>query len=213
MENKKEILLEGAQGVFLDNDWGTYPYVTASTVVSGGITAGAGIPPQKIDRVIGVAKAYVTRVGEGPMPTELLNTDGERLATLGHEFGTTTGRKRRCGWFDGELLHFAARLCGFTEIILTKLDVLDAFETVKICTGYTLNGKAVGYLDGDSQFLVKVHPVYKELKGWKMSTQGISKFADLPPEAKTFIKAIEQVTGIALSYISNGPKRDEIIRR
>lgn len=208
----KDILLEGAQGIFLDNDWGTYPFVTASNAVSGAATAGAGIAPNKISRVIGIAKAYATRVGEGPFPTELFDTDGERLATIGHEFGTTTGRKRRCGWLDLELVKFAAKLNGLTELIITKLDVLDSFDKIKICTGYTLNGKSVGYVDGDSIFLQKVKPVYKEFKGWQVSTANVKSYKDLPKEAKTLVEAIEKLAGVRVSYISNGPKRHEIIK-
>lgn len=213
LEKKKEILLEGAQAVFLDNDFGTYPFVTASSTIAGNATAGAGIPPTKVTKVIAIAKAYVTRVGEGPMPTEFLDSDGERLATLGHEFGTTTGRQRRCGWFDAEMVHFAVKLNGVTELIITKLDVLDTFETVKVCTGYTLNGKKVGYIDGGSEFLTQVKPVYKEMKGWNISTKGMKKFADLPKEARDFIVTIEKLVGVKISYISNGPKRDEIVKR
>ena len=213
VKKKKEIMLEGAQAVFLDNDWGTYPFVTASTTLASNATAGAGIPAGKIDKIIGVAKTYVTRVGEGPMPTELFDTDGEKLATLGHEFGTTTERKRRCGWFDAEMVAFAANLNGITELIITKLDVLDSFTRVKICTGYMLDGKKVGYVDGDASFLSKVKPVYKEMKGWNKKTTGIKKFTDLPKEAKDYIAAIEKLVGVKISYISNGPKRDEIIKR
>ncbi len=212
MDKKKNIIFEGAQGVFLDNDWGTYPFVSASSVVSGNATAGAGIPPQKIGRIVGVAKAYATRVGEGPFPTELFDKDGEKLRKEGKEFGTTTGRPRRCGWFDSELIRFAARLNGFTEIIITKLDILDSFDRIKICVGYTLNGKSVGYVDGDSIFLQKVKPVYKKMKGWKTSTREVKKFTNLPLEAKIYINTLEKLTGVKISYVSNGPKRYEIIK-
>ncbi|MBI2036106.1 adenylosuccinate synthase [Candidatus Microgenomates bacterium] len=212
MDKKKNIIFEGAQGVFLDNDWGTYPFVSASSVVSGNATAGAGIPPQKIGRIVGVAKAYATRVGEGPFPTELFDKDGEKLRKEGKEFGTTTGRPRRCGWFDSELIRFAARLNGFTEIILTKLDILDGFAKIKICTGYRLNGKSVNYVDGDSLFLAKIKPVYQEIKGWKMTTAGIKRFADLPKQAKDYIKTIEELVGVRISYISNGAKSHEIVK-
>lgn len=210
---KKRVLLEGAQGVFLDNDWGTYPFVTASSVVSGGAGAEAGIAPQEISRVIGVAKAYVTRVGEGPFPTELRNADGERLAKEGKEFGTTTGRQRRCGWLDGEGLRFAVKLNGITEFIITKLDVLDSFATIKICIGYRLNGKKAGYVEVDSSLLGRIKPVYKVLKGWKRSTREVKRYKDLPKEAKAYIEIIEKLAGVKVSYISNGPKRDEIIKR
>ncbi len=212
MDKKKNIIFEGAQGIFLDNDWGTYPFVTASNAVSGAANAGAGIPPNKISRIVGITKAYTTRVGEGPFPTELFDRDGQNLRKEGKEFGTTTGRPRRCGWFDSELIRFAAKLNGFTEIILTKLDVLDSFDKIKICSGYTLNSKSVGYVDGDSIFLQKVKPVYKEFKGWQVSTRNVKSYKDLPKEAKTYIEAIEKLVGVKVSYISNGPKSDEIIK-
>ncbi|MEK7120767.1 MAG: adenylosuccinate synthase, partial [Patescibacteria group bacterium] len=210
---RKHVLLEGAQGIFLDNNWGTYPFVTASTVVSGGVTGGCGIAPSQITNIIGIVKAYTTRVGSGPFPTELFDRDGDRLADIGKEFGTTTGRRRRCGWFDAELIRFAAKLNGFTSLTITKLDVLDSFSQTKICTVYTLKGKAVHYEDGDTNFLSKVKPVYKIMPGWKTSTREIKTFEKLPKEAKKYIKTIEKLTGVAVSYISNGPKRNEIIRR
>jgi adenylosuccinate synthase len=209
--DKKEVLLEGAHGVFLDNDWGTYPFVTASTVLSGGATAGAGIPPQKIKRVVGVVKAYTTRVGSGPFPTELLDKDGEHLRAAGNEYGTTTGRPRRCGWFDAELISFAAKINGFTEIAITKLDVLDEFKTLKICTHYTLNGKKVKYNDGTAEWLGKVKPVYKTVKGWATITNGVKNYSELPKEAKDYLKELEKVIGVKIKYISTGKSRYEII--
>lgn len=209
---KKQILLEGAHGVFLDNDWGTYPFVSASTVLTGGVTAGAGIPAKKVERVVGVVKAYTTRVGEGPFPTELFDKDGELLRKEGNEFGTTTGRPRRCGWFDAELIRFAASINGFTELAITKLDILDKFPKLKICTHYVLNGKKVNYFDGDAKFLSRVRPVYKTVKGWQQSTKGITKYNDLPKEAKEYLRVIEQLVGVKISYISTGEKRDEIIK-
>jgi adenylosuccinate synthase len=209
--DKKEVLLEGAHGVFLDNDWGTYPFVTASTVLSGGATAGAGIPPQKIKRVVGVVKAYTTRVGAGPFPTELFDKDGDMLTERGNEFGTTTGRRRRCGWFDAELISFAAKINGFTEIAITKLDVLDEFKTLKICTHYTLNGKKVKYNDGTAEFLFKVKPVYKIMPGWQKSTKGVKNYSELPKEAKAYVKELEKEIGVKVKYISTGQSRYEII--
>jgi len=205
------VLLEGAHGVFLDNDWGTYPFVTASTVLSGGATAGAGIPPQKITRVVGVVKAYTTRVGAGPFPTELLDKDGEHLRASGNEFGTTTGRPRRCGWFDAELISFAAKINGFTELAITKLDVLDEFKTLKICTHYELNGKKVKYNDGTAEWLFKVKPVYKIMQGWQKSTKGIKNYNELPKEAKIYLKEIEAEIGVKIKYVSTGQSRYEII--
>lgn len=209
---KKQILLEGAHGVFLDNDWGTYPFVSASTVLTGGATSGAGIPAKKIDRVVGVVKAYTTRVGEGPFPTELFNKDGELLRKEGNEFGTTTGRPRRCGWFDAELIRFAANINGFTELAITKLDILDAFPKLKICTHYVLNGRRMNYFDGDANFLSRVQPVYKIVVGWQQSTKGITNYKNLPKEAKAYIKEIEKLVGVRVSYISTGEKRDAIIK-
>lgn len=213
LKHDRAILLEGAHGVFLDTDWGTYPFVTASTVLSGGITAGAGLPPASIRHVIGVVKAYTTRVGAGPFPTELLDGTGERLQEVGREFGTTTGRSRRCGWLDLELIRFAAEVNGFTSLAVTKLDVLDGFSEIKICTGYSLRGQRVSYYDGDSAFLASVKPVYKIMKGWKVSTKGITSFEKLPVQAKRYINEIERQTGIPVTYISTGPDRKETIIR
>jgi len=211
IDSKKNILLEGAQGVFLDNDWGTYPFVTASTVLSSGVTAGAGVSPKKIDNIIGVVKAYTTRVGSGPFPTELFDKNGDKLTELGKEYGATTGRRRRCGWFDAELVRFAGEINGFTEIAITKLDILDSFSTIKICTHYSLNGKKVGYEYGDANFLGKVKPVYKTMPGWMTTTKGEKKYAELPINAKKYLKEVEKQTGIKIKYVSTGEKRDEII--
>ncbi len=213
IKDKQNILLEGAHGVFLDTDWGTYPFVTASTILPGGANAGAGIPPQKINQVIGVVKAYTTRVGAGPFPTELFDKQGETLRKAGGEFGTTTGRPRRCGWFDAELIRFAAAIGGFTEIALTKLDVLDELKEIKICTSYTLNGKKVSYFDGGSVFLTEIKPVYKTLNGWHEKTRGITKYEDLPITAKRYIEEIEKQIGVTVRYISTGPDRKDIIVR
>jgi len=212
IKNKKNILLEGAQGTLLDNDWGTYPFVTGSTVLTGGINAGAGIPINKLDNIIGIAKAYLTRVGEGPFPTELAEDLGKKLRTVGGEFGATTGRPRRCGWLDIELLKFACYINGFTKLAITKLDVLDNFPEIKICTHYTLRGKKVNYADGDANFLAKVKPVYKTFKGWGKPTKGITKYNNLPLEVKEYIKEIEKLTGVKIKYISTGAKRQEIIK-
>jgi len=212
IKTKKNILLEGAHGVFLDNDWGTYPFVTASTVLSGGATGGAGIPAKKIGEIVGIVKAYTTRVGAGPFPTELFDKIGEKLRENGHEFGTTTGRPRRCGWFDAELVKFASEINGYTGVAITKLDILDGFSEIKVCTGYTLNGKKVSYFDGDAKFLSKVKPVYKTLKGWKGNTKGVINYNDLPKEAKDYLKELEKLIGTKISYISTGRDRNEIIK-
>jgi adenylosuccinate synthase len=213
LTEKKNILLEGAHGVFLDNDWGTYPFVTASTVITGGVNAGSGIASQKISEVIGVAKAYTTRVGQGPFPTELLDSTGESLRSAGNEFGTTTGRPRRCGWLDTELLRFAAEINRMTGIALTKLDILDNFTNIKVCTGYKVENKKVHYYDGNEVFLAKVKPIYKTLKGWKSSTKGVKDFDQLPKLAQAYIKTVEELIGVKVKYISTGPSRDEIIIR
>lgn len=209
---KENILLEGAHGVFLDNDWGTYPFVTASTVLSGGITHAAGISAKSLTGVIGVVKAYTTRVGAGPFPTELFDKTGESLREKGGEFGTTTGRPRRCGWFDAELIRFASEINGYTGIAITKLDVLDGFEEIKICTGYKRNGTKVNYFDGDAKFLSEVTPVYKKIKGWKKPVKGIKKYSDLPNEAKAYLKEIEKQVGVKIKFISTGGNRNEIIK-
>jgi len=212
-KNNKQILFEGAQAVFLDNDWGTYPFATASTILTGGVNAGTGLPIQNITDVIGVVKAYTTRVGAGPFPTELFDEDGGTLRKVGAEFGTTTGRPRRCGWFDAELIKFASELNGFTSIAITKLDILDSFKQIKICTGYTYKGKSVRYYDGDAEFLSNVKPVYKTLPGWQESTKGVTKFEKLPLAAQNYVKEIEKLVGVKASLIATGPKREEIIVR
>ncbi len=213
IKTKKSIIFEGAHGVLLDNDWGTYPFVTASTVLSGGINAGSGMPTKHVNEIVGVVKAYATRVGAGPFPTELLDETGVALRKAGAEFGTTTGRPRRCGWLDIELTRFAVQLCGFTKLALTKLDVLDSFAEIKICTGYEIGKKKVYYYDGDAVFLTTVRPVYKNMKGWLKSTKGITRYAQLPGNARRYIEEIEKQAGAAIGYISTGPERNEIIVR
>lgn len=210
---KKSIIFEGAHGVLLDNDWGTYPFVTASTVLSGGVNAASGISTAQITEIVGVVKAYSTRVGAGPFPTELFDQTGDALRKAGGEFGTTTGRPRRCGWLDTELARFAVQLSGFTKLALTKLDVLDGFSEIKLCVKYELQGTRVSYYDGDAMFLSSVKPVYKKMKGWMQSTKGITRYKNLPPNARTYIKEIEKQIGVPVTYISTGPERREIIVR
>lgn len=212
IDKNKNIVFEGAQGVFLDNDWGTYPYVTASSILSGGLTHNAGIAPKNLKNILGVAKAYTTRVGEGPFPTELKNGTGDKLREIGGEFGATTGRPRRCGWLDLELLRFAALINGMSSIAITKLDILDSFPEIKIATHYTYKGKKVNYENLETSDLDKIKPVYKTLKGWQTSTAGISQFDKLPKEAKEYIKFIETTLGVPIKYISTGSKRNETIR-
>jgi adenylosuccinate synthase len=207
------ILLEGAQGSLLDNDWGTYPFCTASTTIAGGASAGLGIAPRWITDVIGVAKAYTTRVGAGPMPTELLDATGDAIRRSGAEFGTVTGRPRRCGWLDAELLSFTAQLNGFTGLALTKLDVLDELPVMHICTGYRQSGDLAlqHYWEGDARWLAKVEPVYVELKGWRQSTRGMREFNRLPSAAQAYVRKVEELVGVPVKYVSTGPGREETI--
>jgi adenylosuccinate synthase len=207
----KEILLEGAHGVFLDNNWGNYPYVTASNVMSAEGSIGLGIPPQHIKKIVGVTKAYATRVGFGPFPTELMGAEGDNLRKLGNEFGSTTGRPRRCGWLDVEMLRFAAKINGFTDIAITKMDILDNLESIKICVQYRLNGKTVKYEDISSEMLNRVKPVYITLPGWKTKTNGIKKYKDLPSNAKKYLKEMEKQIGVKVSFISTGAETESII--
>jgi len=208
------IVLEGAQGSLLDNTWGTYPYCTASTVVSGGVTAGLGIAPRRIDRVIGVAKAYTTRVGRGPMPTELNDETGQVLQNSGKEFGTVTGRPRRCGWFDADLVAFSAQISGFTEIALTKLDVLDSLPKIKIGVGYHPVGKKdhlSHYWEGDAHWLEGYEPEYIEMDGWMQSIKDVRQFSELPAQAQTYIHRIEELVGTPVTIVSVGPERNATI--
>ena len=213
LEQGKSLLLEGAQGSLLDVDHGTYPYVTSSSPTAGGACTGSGIPPTAITHAMGITKAYCTRVGNGPFPTELDSSDGDRLRKNGQEFGATTGRPRRCGWLDLVALNYAIRLNGMNEMALTKLDVLDDFEEIKICTGYLLNGQLTSDFPLDSEFVEQVVPVYKSFEGWQQSTRNISSFEDLPDKAKEYILFIEEFTGVTFNIISTGPKRTETILR
>jgi len=211
IDENQEVLFEGAQGVFLDNDWGTYPYVSGSSALSGGITSNAGIPPQKINNIIGISKAYTTRVGEGPFPTELNNNIGEQLRKIGNEYGSTTGRKRRCGWLDLEMLRFAAKINGFSSFGFTKLDVLDSFSEIKVATHYTYNDKKIKYENLGLVDMEKVKPVYVTLKGWNTSTKGLTKHSELPIEAKKYLLFIEEELKTPITLISTGSKRNETI--
>jgi adenylosuccinate synthase len=208
------ILLEGAQGSLLDNTWGTYPYCTASTTISGGAAAGLGIAPRSIRRVIGVAKAYTTRVGRGPMPTELNDATGQVLQNEGKEFGTVTGRPRRCGWFDADLVSFTAKLNGFTEIALTKLDVLDTLPKIKIGVGYRPIGKTgelAHYWQGDARWLEGYEPEYIEMDGWMQSTKDVRQFDKLPSQAQAYLHRIEELVETPVSIVSVGPERNATI--
>ncbi|MDA8238785.1 MAG: adenylosuccinate synthase [Nitrospiraceae bacterium] len=208
---KKNLLLEGAQGTLLDIDHGTYPYVTSSSSTAGGACTGLGIGPTKISRVLGVVKAYTTRVGSGPFPTELSDATGEEIRRKGSEFGATTGRPRRCGWLDTVILRHAVMINGLTGIALTKLDILDGLETIKICTAYKYKGKIYSHFLKELEAFEVCTPVYEEMKGWKKSTLGIKEFRKLPKEAQVYIRRIEELVGVKADIISTGRKRDELI--
>ncbi|MFA6195957.1 MAG: adenylosuccinate synthase [Sulfurimonas sp.] len=207
LDNNKRILLEGAQGTMLDIDHGTYPFVTSSATVSAGACAGLGINPKDIGKVTGIVKAYCTRVGNGPFPSEDLGEDGKRLGKQGHEFGTTTGRARRCGWFDAIATKYASRLNGCDELALMKLDVLDGFAEVKVCIAYELDGKEIDYMPAN---LDDVKPIYKSFKGWDKSV-GARSLEELPKEARDYILAIEEITKTKVGIISTSPERDDTI--
>ena len=212
-ERGENILLEGAQATFLDIDHGTYPYVTSSNPISGGAAVGSGLGPRHIDRIVGITKAYTTRVGMGPFPSELTDALGEALVDIGREYGTVTGRRRRTGWLDTVMLRHATRVNSLTEIALTKLDVLDTFEEVKVCTGYSMNGTVMRNYPDRPDMLAHAVPVYETLPGWKSSTEGITKFADLPHSAQQIIKIVERETGIPVSMVGTGPSRDAMVVR
>jgi adenylosuccinate synthase len=207
----KRILFEGAQGALLDIDFGTYPFVTSSNVNAGQAATGVGIGPGAIDYVLGIVKAYTTRVGEGPFPTELLDADGQRLGERGHEFGTTTGRKRRCGWFDACLVRQTCATSGVNGIALTKLDVLDGFETLKICVGYDLDGQRLDYLPTAADQQARCTPIYEEMPGWSASTEGARSWADLPGEAVKYVRRIEELIECPVALLSTSPERDDTI--
>ena len=209
-ENKK-ILFEGAQGILLDVDHGTYPFVTSSNTVASSAATGSGCGPNTIGYVLGITKAYTTRVGEGPFPTELKNETGEHLGKIGKEFGTVTSRKRRCGWFDGVLVRQTIKVSGINGIALTKLDVLDELEEIKMCVAYELDGKQVDYLPAAVDDQLKVKPIYKSFEGWKSSTKGIKNFEKLPENAKIYIKELEKFIETKVSSISTSPERNDTI--
>ena len=210
-KKKKKILFEGAQGILLDVVHGTYPFVTSSNTVASSAATGTGCGPDTINYVLGITKAYITRVGEGPFPTELKNSIGKHLGTKGKEFGTVTSRKRRCGWFDGVLVRQTIKISGINGIALTKLDVLDDLDEIKICTQYELNGKKIDYLPSAVEDQMKVKPIYKTLDGWKSSTKGIKNIDELPDNAKKYIYAIEDFIGSKISTISTSPEREDTI--
>ena len=208
---KKKILFEGAQGILLDVDHGTYPYVTSSNTVAGSAATGSGCGLNLIGYVLGITKAYTTRVGEGPFPTELKDNVGKLIGKRGHEFGTVTNRQRRCGWFDAVLVKQTCKISGITGIALTKLDVLDELDEIKMCVGYKLNGKSIDYLPAAVEDQIKVKPVYQTFKGWNMSTRGVRNIEKLPSEAKIYIQAIEKFIEVKISSISTSPERKDTI--
>ncbi len=210
---QKNILIEGAQGTMLDVDYGTYPYVTSSNCSSGGIGTGLGIPGSKLNNITGIFKAYTTRVGGGPFPTELFNADGEKLGHIGKEFGATTGRPRRCGWFDLVAAKYSAQVNGLTHIAITKLDILNSFKEIKVCTSYDINGKHTENMSAALNVLDNVKPIYKKFKGWDSDISDINTFTDLPVNAQEYIKYLESEIGVPISIISIGPKRHQIIYR
>src|SRR6266566_610420 len=208
----KTILLEGAQGALLDIDFGTYPYVTSSSTMSANAAGGAGLSPRSIDHVVGVYKAYITRVGSGPMPTELFDVTGKELRRRGHEYGTNTGRERRCGWFDAVAGRFVAQLNGLDAAVITKLDVLDTFRTIKICTAYRLHSKIVHSLPASMSDLAACEPIYEEMEGWQSDTSGICAYEDLPLAAKNYLKRLEELIETPIAMISVSPQRGKTIQ-
>ena len=211
LTKRKNVLLEGAQGTLLDIDHGTYPFVTSSSAIAGGACTGLGIGPTKINRVLGIVKAYTTRVGSGPFPTELHDRTGDFIREKGGEFGATTGRARRCGWLDTVILRHSCRVNGLSGIVLTKLDILDGMDTLKICTAYSYKGKILKEMPKELSVFEKCVPVYEEVKGWKESTLGIRDFKKLPKKAQAYIRRIEALIGVKAAIVSTGQKRDELI--
>ena len=212
VDNEKNILLEGAQGTMLDVNHGTYPFVTSSSPSSGGIATGLGLPLTKVNRIVGIFKAYTTRVGKGPFPTELSDSDGQKLRDLGKEYGATTGRSRRCGWFDAVEAKYSVQINGFTEITLTKLDILDHFDSIKICIGYEYNGKKTDRMSKLISNLSDVKPIYETFEGWNEPLNGIDSYERLPEKTQDYIQFISDFIGVSIKIISLGPGREEVIQ-
>jgi adenylosuccinate synthase len=215
LENGSRILLEGQLGTMRDLDWGVYPYVTSSSPIPGGASLGAGIPAVRIDQVMGVAKAYTTAVGAGPLPAELDDADGELLRERGVEYGTSTGRPRRCGWYDAVAVHFSVRLAGYSSIALTKLDVLDAFERIPVCTAYRdpVTGQRWTTIPAADDLYARLEPEWEELPGWQTDTTACRSWSDLPSAARAYVERLEALAGVAISHVSVGPERDQMIVR
>jgi adenylosuccinate synthase len=213
MAGGQSILFEGAQGTLLDIDHGTYPYVTSSNASVGGVCTGLGIPPRAIGRVLGVVKAYTTRVGEGPLPTELTGEMGDRLRESGNEYGAVTGRPRRCGWYDAVAVRYGVRINGLDALALTKLDVLDRLERIELCTSYKCAGRTLTDFPSDLGQLAACEPVYESMPGWDAPTAGVRKFEQLPEAARKYILRLEEVTGVRAAIVSTGSERDDTILR
>lgn len=213
LDEGKTVLFEGGQATMLDVDHGTYPFVTSSNATAGGACTGSGVGPTKIDSVIGIVKAYTTRVGEGPFPTELHDEWGDRLRDVGHEFGTTTGRPRRCGWYDAVIARYSSRVNGLTDLVLTKLDVLTGIESIPVCVAYEVNGQRVDELPQDQADFAAATPIFETFPGWSEDISGATTFEDLPANAQAYVRALEDLSGCRISAIGVGPARDEIVVR
>ncbi len=213
MASGQRVMFEGAQGTLLDIDHGTYPYVTSSNAIAGGACTGLGIGPKTIGAVLGVTKAYTTRVGEGPLPTELLGEMGERLRESGQEYGASTGRPRRCGWYDAVAVRYAVRINGLDALALTKLDVLDGIEALEICTGYRCGGEVLTEMPGDTAQLALCEPIYETMPGWSEPTRGVTRYSDLNANARAYVRRLEDVTGVPAAIVSTGSERDHTIIR
>ena len=211
LKDGKHILFEGAQGALLDIDHGTYPFVTSSNTVAGNAATGCGIGPRALGFVLGIAKAYTTRVGSGPFPTELEDDDGQRLGERGHEFGTVTGRKRRCGWFDACLVRQTVKVAGVDGVALTKLDVLDGFDKLKVCVAYDLDGTRMDYLPAEQGAQARAKPIYEDVEGWSEDTAGTRRLEDLPPAAQSYVKRLEELIEAPVTLLSTSPERDDTI--
>lgn len=212
IKKNQTVLFEGAQGMLLDIDHGTYPYVTSSNTTAGGVSTGIGVGPTMITNVVGIAKAYTTRVGKGPFPTELEDETGEWIREKGHEYGTTTGRSRRCGWLDVVILKTTVRVCGLTSLVVTKIDTLANLEKIKVCVGYNFEGKVIDYFPASLEDLAKCEPIYEEFDGWDDSVADARSYDEIPENAKKYLKRIEELTETKISIVSVGPKRDQTIR-
>ena len=212
IKEDKNVLFEGDQGMLLDIDYGTYPYVTSSNTIAGGVSNGVGVGPTLIDSAIGIAKAYTTRVGKGPFPTELNDEVGEWIREKGHEYGVTTGRSRRCGWLDLVILKTTTRVCGLTSLSVTKIDTLAGLEKIKVCVGYKFDGKVIDYFPASLEDLAKCEPIYEEFDGWDSSVADARSYEELPENAKKYLKRIEEFTGTRIAFVSVGPKRDQTMK-